>query len=133
MYQSLTSLFISSSAAYPCCSKSRNIVSFFPTLCDMGSTEFCYISLKRYFALMAHKYRYQNYITEESSKRVLKSIKPVSCIYLLLKFFHLDTNGFVSPLTMRFPQVLVLSGHDHDHCTVTHETSIGSILEVRRH
>ncbi|XP_021297245.1 uncharacterized protein C630.12 isoform X2 [Herrania umbratica] len=45
--------------------------------------------------------RYQNYITEESSSQLLNSIKPV----------------------------LVLSGHDHDQCTVVHEAKSGSVKE----
>ncbi|KAL9682872.1 hypothetical protein QQ045_014682 [Rhodiola kirilowii] len=44
---------------------------------------------------------YQNYITEESSKKLLELIKPV----------------------------MVLSGHDHDHCTVTHTTKMGPVIE----
>uniref|UniRef100_A0A7C9A694 Calcineurin-like phosphoesterase domain-containing protein n=1 Tax=Opuntia streptacantha TaxID=393608 RepID=A0A7C9A694_OPUST len=44
---------------------------------------------------------YQNYVTEGSSKRLLDLIKPV----------------------------LVLSGHDHDQCTVTHETQYGTVKE----
>ncbi|KAI4386899.1 hypothetical protein MLD38_004777 [Melastoma candidum] len=45
---------------------------------------------------------YQNYVTEESSKRLLNSVKPV----------------------------LVLSGHDHDQCTVVHEFENGSLNEI---
>ncbi|XVE89218.1 hypothetical protein DITRI_Ditri19aG0132700 [Diplodiscus trichospermus] len=45
--------------------------------------------------------RYQNYITEESSSQLLSLIKPV----------------------------LVLSGHDHDQCTVTHESESGTVTE----
>ncbi|KAF5479330.1 hypothetical protein F2P56_000162 [Juglans regia] len=44
---------------------------------------------------------YQNYITEESSKHLLELIKPV----------------------------LILSGHDHDQCTITHESSHGPTKE----
>ncbi|KAH9665885.1 metallophos domain-containing protein [Citrus sinensis] len=44
---------------------------------------------------------YQNYITEESSNRLLDLIKPV----------------------------LVLSGHDHDQCTVSHESNHEHIKE----
>lgn len=44
---------------------------------------------------------YQNYVTEGSSKRLLDLIKPV----------------------------LVLSGHDHDQCTITHETQHGAVKE----
>ncbi|KAK8629147.1 hypothetical protein V6N13_078000 [Hibiscus sabdariffa] len=44
---------------------------------------------------------YQNYITEESSNQLLNLIKPI----------------------------LVLSGHDHDQCTVTHESKGGPITE----
>ncbi|XP_038682207.1 uncharacterized protein C630.12 isoform X2 [Tripterygium wilfordii] len=44
---------------------------------------------------------YQNYITEESSNRLLELIKPV----------------------------LILSGHDHDQCTVIHELKSGIIKE----
>ncbi|KAL6134805.1 hypothetical protein ACLB2K_067033 [Fragaria x ananassa] len=47
-------------------------------------------------------YRYQNYITEESSKYLLDSIQPV----------------------------LVLSGHDHDQCDVVHESKYGPVKEV---
>ncbi|GKV26857.1 hypothetical protein SLEP1_g36078 [Rubroshorea leprosula] len=45
--------------------------------------------------------RYQNYITEEASNRLLNLIKPV----------------------------LILSGHDHDQCTVTHDTQTGPVME----
>ncbi|KNA09611.1 hypothetical protein SOVF_152020 [Spinacia oleracea] len=44
---------------------------------------------------------YQNYVTEESAKHILDSIQPV----------------------------LVLSGHDHDQCTVNHKTKYGSVKE----
>lgn len=44
---------------------------------------------------------YQNYITTESSKKLLELIKPT----------------------------LVLSGHDHDQCTLTHKSEAGSVLE----
>ncbi|XP_059449328.1 uncharacterized protein C630.12 isoform X1 [Corylus avellana] len=44
---------------------------------------------------------YQNYISEESSNRLLESIKPV----------------------------LILSGHDHDQCMVTHESTFGPVKE----
>lgn len=44
---------------------------------------------------------YQNYLTEETSARLLNSIKPI----------------------------LVLSGHDHDQCTVTHSTPFGPVTE----
>lgn len=44
---------------------------------------------------------YQNYVTDESSKKLLELIRPV----------------------------MVLSGHDHDHCTVTHMTKIGPVVE----
>uniref|UniRef100_A0A1J3IGF6 Calcineurin-like phosphoesterase domain-containing protein n=1 Tax=Noccaea caerulescens TaxID=107243 RepID=A0A1J3IGF6_NOCCA len=44
---------------------------------------------------------YQNYITQESSKKLLELINPV----------------------------LVLSGHDHDQCTVTHKSKTGSVTE----
>ncbi|KAJ4844084.1 hypothetical protein Tsubulata_027514 [Turnera subulata] len=44
---------------------------------------------------------YQNYLSEESSKRLLELIKPV----------------------------LVLSGHDHDQCTVTHSSKFGTAKE----
>lgn len=44
---------------------------------------------------------YQNYITAESSKRLLELIKPT----------------------------LVLSGHDHDQCTLTHKSEAGSVTE----
>ncbi|XP_048504083.1 uncharacterized protein C630.12 isoform X2 [Beta vulgaris subsp. vulgaris] len=44
---------------------------------------------------------YQNYVTEESTKRLLDLIHPV----------------------------LVLSGHDHDQCTVNHKTKYGSVKE----
>ncbi|KAK6267795.1 hypothetical protein QUC31_011955 [Theobroma cacao] len=45
--------------------------------------------------------RYQNYVSEESSNQLLNLIKPV----------------------------LVLSGHDHDQCTVAHESKSGSVKE----
>ncbi|XVF23243.1 hypothetical protein REPUB_Repub13aG0019900 [Reevesia pubescens] len=45
--------------------------------------------------------RYQNYISEESSNQLLNLIKPV----------------------------LVLSGHDHDQCTLTHESKSGPVTE----
>ncbi|CAH2036604.1 unnamed protein product [Thlaspi arvense] len=44
---------------------------------------------------------YQNYITLESSKKLLELIKPI----------------------------LVLSGHDHDQCTITHKSKAGSVTE----
>lgn len=44
---------------------------------------------------------YQNYVTEESTKNILNSIQPV----------------------------LVLSGHDHDQCTVSHKTKYGTVKE----
>ncbi|KAK9152309.1 hypothetical protein Syun_010618 [Stephania yunnanensis] len=44
---------------------------------------------------------YQNYLTEETSNRLLDLIKPV----------------------------LVLSGHDHDQCTATHKAQHGSVIE----
>ncbi|KAL0853370.1 hypothetical protein Bca101_058522 [Brassica carinata] len=44
---------------------------------------------------------YQNYITTESSKKLLELIKPT----------------------------LVLSGHDHDQCTLTHKSEAGSVIE----
>ncbi|TYH91844.1 uncharacterized protein C630.12 isoform X5 [Gossypium hirsutum] len=44
---------------------------------------------------------YQNYITEESSNQLLNLIRPV----------------------------IVLSGHDHDQCTVTHESKGGPVTE----
>ncbi|KAD6794749.1 hypothetical protein E3N88_05645 [Mikania micrantha] len=44
---------------------------------------------------------YQNYLTEETTNKLLNSIKPV----------------------------LVLSGHDHDQCTVTHLAKHGAVLE----
>ncbi|OMO83298.1 hypothetical protein CCACVL1_11447 [Corchorus capsularis] len=45
--------------------------------------------------------RYQNYVTKESSNQLLELIEPV----------------------------LVLSGHDHDQCTVNHESKRGPITE----
>lgn len=45
--------------------------------------------------------RYQNYISEESSDFLLELIKPV----------------------------LILSGHDHDQCTITHESTSGRVVE----
>ncbi|KAL5579428.1 hypothetical protein UlMin_011870 [Ulmus minor] len=45
--------------------------------------------------------RYQNYISEESSNVLLESIKPV----------------------------LILSGHDHDQCTITHKSKFWSAKE----
>ncbi|KFK35701.1 hypothetical protein AALP_AA4G025800 [Arabis alpina] len=44
---------------------------------------------------------YQNYVSQESSKKLLEMIKPV----------------------------LVLSGHDHEQCTVTHKSETGSVTE----
>ncbi|XXG81528.1 hypothetical protein AAC387_Pa09g2140 [Persea americana] len=44
---------------------------------------------------------YQNYLSDEASKRLLELLKPV----------------------------LVLSGHDHDQCTVTHMTSVRPVTE----
>ncbi|KAJ9537643.1 hypothetical protein OSB04_030376 [Centaurea solstitialis] len=44
---------------------------------------------------------YQNYLTEETTKKLLDSIKPV----------------------------VVLSGHDHDQCTVTHVAEHGPVVE----
>ncbi|KVH92890.1 uncharacterized protein C630.12 [Cynara cardunculus var. scolymus] len=44
---------------------------------------------------------YQNYLTEETTKKLLDSIKPI----------------------------VVLSGHDHDQCTVTHIAEHGSVVE----
>lgn len=44
---------------------------------------------------------YQNYITEESSNYLLELIRPV----------------------------LILSGHDHDQCTVTHKSKYGAAIE----
>lgn len=48
-----------------------------------------------------HEIVYQNYLTEESSNQLLDMIKPA----------------------------LVLSGHDHDQCSVTHETKFGPVKE----
>ncbi|XP_022721131.1 uncharacterized protein LOC111278773 isoform X2 [Durio zibethinus] len=45
--------------------------------------------------------RYQNYVSEESSNQLLNLIKPL----------------------------FVLSGHDHDQCTVTHESKSGPVTE----
>lgn len=45
--------------------------------------------------------RYQNYLSKETSSRLLDLIKPM----------------------------LVLSGHDHDQCTVTHSTPFGPVTE----
>ncbi|CAA7401135.1 unnamed protein product [Spirodela intermedia] len=44
---------------------------------------------------------YQNYLTEKTSEKLLELIKPM----------------------------LVLSGHDHDQCSVTHSTSFGPVVE----
>ncbi|KAG9441710.1 hypothetical protein H6P81_017564 [Aristolochia fimbriata] len=44
---------------------------------------------------------YQNYLSEETSKRLVDSIKPI----------------------------LVLSGHDHDQCTITHKMPFGTVTE----
>lgn len=52
-------------------------------------------------AVRSQDITYQNYITEESSKQLLELIKPV----------------------------LVLSGHDHDQCSVTHESKHGPVKE----
>ncbi|OEL19802.1 hypothetical protein BAE44_0019179 [Dichanthelium oligosanthes] len=46
---------------------------------------------------------YQNYLTKETSDLLLSSLKPV----------------------------LVLSGHDHDQCTVVHSTPFGPVTEVK--
>ncbi|CAH1429089.1 unnamed protein product [Lactuca virosa] len=48
-----------------------------------------------------HEIVYQNYLTEETSKKLLDYVKPV----------------------------LVLSGHDHDQCSVTHVAEHGPVLE----
>lgn len=48
-----------------------------------------------------HEIVYQNYLTEESSNQLLDMIKPA----------------------------LVLSGHDHDQCSVTHESKFGPVKE----
>ncbi|KAJ0744954.1 putative calcineurin-like phosphoesterase domain, ApaH type, metallo-dependent phosphatase [Helianthus annuus] len=48
-----------------------------------------------------HEIMYQNYLTEETSNKLLDFIKPV----------------------------LVLSGHDHDQCTVTHRAKHGAVVE----
>ncbi|KAI7737968.1 hypothetical protein M8C21_004930, partial [Ambrosia artemisiifolia] len=48
-----------------------------------------------------HEITYQNYLTEDTTNKLLDSIKPV----------------------------LVLSGHDHDQCTVTHTAKHGSVVE----
>ncbi|GAV84320.1 LOW QUALITY PROTEIN: Metallophos domain-containing protein [Cephalotus follicularis] len=53
------------------------------------------------FPLLLAILQYQNYITKESSDRILDLIKPV----------------------------LILSGHDHDQCTVTHESRFGPVKE----
>lgn len=52
-------------------------------------------------AVDSHEIAYQNYITKESSNRLLELIKPV----------------------------LILSGHDHDQCTVSHNSTFGPIKE----
>ncbi|KDP40605.1 hypothetical protein JCGZ_24604 [Jatropha curcas] len=44
---------------------------------------------------------YQNYVTEESSNKLLELVKPA----------------------------LILSGHDHDQCTVIHESKYGPVVE----
>ncbi|KAK9078407.1 hypothetical protein SSX86_002464 [Deinandra increscens subsp. villosa] len=48
-----------------------------------------------------HEIMYQNYLTEETTNKLLDSVKPV----------------------------LVLSGHDHDQCTVTHIAKHGAVVE----
>ncbi|GAY51131.1 hypothetical protein CUMW_131970 [Citrus unshiu] len=70
---------------------------------------------------------YQNYITEESSNRLLDLIKPIRCmVYFIFK--KTKTNG--AGVKIRDgPLVLVLSGHDHDQCTVSHESNQEHIKE----
>ncbi|KAL2932882.1 hypothetical protein RDABS01_016001, partial [Bienertia sinuspersici] len=53
---------------------------------------------------------YQNYVTEESTKRLLDLIQPVSSLAFL-------------------QHALVLSGHDHDQCTVNHKTKYATVKE----
>ncbi|CAN1317328.1 Uncharacterized protein C630.12 [Linum perenne] len=53
------------------------------------------------YILYLHLSLYQNYVTEDSSNKLLNSIKPV----------------------------LVLSGHDHDQCTVLHDSKSGPVSE----
>ncbi|KAI3775173.1 hypothetical protein L1987_49742 [Smallanthus sonchifolius] len=48
-----------------------------------------------------HEIMYQNYLTKETTNKLLDSIKPI----------------------------LVLSGHDHDQCTVTHIAKHGAVVE----
>ncbi|XP_020574245.1 uncharacterized protein C630.12 isoform X1 [Phalaenopsis equestris] len=48
-----------------------------------------------------HGIKYQNYLTNETSSRLLHLIKPT----------------------------FVLSGHDHDQCTMTHSTEFGPVIE----
>ncbi|KAF2300877.1 hypothetical protein GH714_017974 [Hevea brasiliensis] len=50
---------------------------------------------------LSQEIMYQNYVTKESSYKLLELVKPA----------------------------LILSGHDHDQCTVIHESKFGSITE----
>ncbi|KAJ7963380.1 Protein serine/threonine phosphatase [Quillaja saponaria] len=52
-------------------------------------------------AALDHDILYQNYVTEDSSNYLLDLIKPI----------------------------LILSGHDHDQCSVTHESKFGPVKE----
>ncbi|KAH9626728.1 hypothetical protein KSS87_010667 [Heliosperma pusillum] len=56
-----------------------------------------------------HRITYQNYVSEKSSGRLLDLVQPPYC--------------FLNP------KALVLSGHDHDQCTVTHKTKHGPVEE----
>ncbi|OAY36300.1 uncharacterized protein C630.12 isoform X2 [Manihot esculenta] len=53
------------------------------------------------YSALSGEIKYQNYVTEESSYKLLELVKPA----------------------------LILSGHDHDQCTVVHESNFGSITE----
>ncbi|XP_026454229.1 uncharacterized protein C630.12-like isoform X1 [Papaver somniferum] len=61
----------------------------------------CILHLQRVSHASDQEVTYQNYLTEETSRLLLDLINPV----------------------------LVLSGHDHDQCTVTHQTRRGHIKE----
>ncbi|KAG6478692.1 hypothetical protein ZIOFF_062136 [Zingiber officinale] len=53
------------------------------------------------YKLIYNNSRYQNYLSEETSSRLLDLIRPI----------------------------LVLSGHDHDQCTMIHSTPVGTVKE----
>lgn len=71
---------------------------------------------------------YQNYLSKETSDLLLSILKPVSffCNFRRLRLTYSHYLLGSIPL-----QVLVLSGHDHDQCTVVHSTPFGPVTEVR--